>query len=181
MSFNKECIFCLELLKIDEKDNCKIQEDYDYTLQDKQYKNKLLDITNTNIKLKCHHLFHLECFFLYIKFNSKILNDLKCPLCRYNILKNDIRKILILYFILLKKLRLKIGIDNLCNFLKLSKSTHQINDKDNFYETLNTSDKNAVDKSDKNAVDTSDTYDTKFLKNKICFRSRQIIKLVLMY
>ena len=158
MSFNQECIFCLELLQTN--DSCYKKKDKDYkNKQHKDYQNILLDITNTNIKLKCNHYFHSECFFLYVKYNCKILNSLKCPICRYCILKNDIRKILITYFIMLKRLHFKMSINN---FLKWSKDDNQIN----FYETQQ---------------DTDENYDTrKFLKNKICFRSRQIIKLVLM-
>lgn len=161
MSFDNECIFCLELLNqksdLNHKVNCK------YTLPSINIVGKgtstyhhqlLLDIINKNIKLKCNHFFHLECFFMYIKYNSKTLDSLKCPLCRYNIFKTDIRKILISYFILLKKLSLQIHINNLCNFYKKS-----YNQNDNQSDT--------------------DQQDTKFLQNKICFKLRQIIKLVL--
>jgi len=165
MSFNQECIFCLELLQTN--DSCYKKKDKDYkNKQHKDYQNLLLDIVNTNVKLKCNHCFHSECFFLYVKYNCKILNSLKCPICRYSILKNDIRKILITYFIMLKKLHFKISINN---FLKWSKDDNEIYNKINFYETQDTQ-------------EIYETYDTQeFLKNKICFRSRQILKLVCKY
>ena len=164
-SFNNECIFCLELLN-----NCynnKHNSKHNSKHNDKNYKNILLDITNTNIKLKCNHLFHLECFFLYIKYNSTTLNDLNCPLCRYNILKNDIRKILILYFILLIKLRLKISIDNLFHFLKNVVKL----------QSIKTSDHTSDHTSDYTNDDASD--DSVFLKTKIYLRLRQILKIIL--
>ena len=156
--FNNECIFCLELLN-----NCYNNKHNNDKHNDKNYKNILLDITNTNIKLKCNHLFHLECFFLYIKYNSTILDNLNCPLCRYDLLKNDIRKILISYFILLIKLRLKISIDNLFHFLKLLKNVVK-------RQCIKTSDDASDDASDDTNV---------FLKTKIYLRLRQILKIIL--
>jgi hypothetical protein len=137
---DNECIFCLGLLN-----NCKNSD--------------IANIINTNIKLKCNHIFHLDCFFLYVKYNSKKLDALKCPLCRNEILKNDIRKILISYYFLLKKLDLKISICNLFNFLKIC-----------FAFNIRRQDIISDD-------DDDDTQE--FLKKKICFRLTQIIKIIL--
>jgi hypothetical protein len=181
--FNKECIFCLEEVEV--TDSCNLKND-------KHYKNILLDITNKNIKLKCNHLFHLECFFLYIEYNYA--TDLKCPLCRYDILKNDIRKILISYFILLIKLRLKISIDNLFNFFVVRRKCNSFNEEfvrrqgnssnEEFVRRQGTVNIRLEDVVRRQAYidDTIDDIDDDvlFLKNKIYFRLRQIIKIILM-
>ena len=88
---------------------------------------------------------------------------MNCPLCRYDLLKNDIRKILISYFILLIKLRLKISIDNLFHFLKLLKNVVK-------RQCIKTSDDASDDASDDTNV---------FLKTKIYLRLRQILKIIL--
>ena len=105
------CIFCLELLN--KKSNTEKNKENNNT---KNIDNEMQDIAYTNLKLKCNHVFHIECFFLYIKYHYKKSdgrigkNKLKCPVCRYIIVKNNIRKILIKYLFLLKRLRLKISI-----------------------------------------------------------------------
>lgn len=150
---DNECIFCLELLN-----NFKTSD--------------IDDIITTNIKLNCNHLFHLDCFFLYVKYNSEKLDDLECPLCRKKILKNDIRKILILYFFLLKKLSLKISIRNLFNFLKVLKRCLTFNIiRQGYTKTASDDESDRSDESDERE-------DLEFLKAKICFRLKQIRKII---
>ena len=98
-------------------------------------------------------------------------NKLKCPVCRYIIVKNNIRKILIKYLFLLKRLRLKISIRKIFIYF---------NDNTDTTDTLELEKSHSKDENKNEDKDEDkDEYDEDFLKNKIEFRSRQILKLVL--
>lgn len=153
------CIFCLELLN------------------NKNTDNELQDMTYANLKLNCNHIFHFECFFLYIKYHygkldtlQDLQNKLKCPICRYIISKNNIRQILIKYLFLLKRLHLKINIRKICIYFNyIDKLTDKL--KKSYCKDTNEHEDDEYE---------DDEYDEEFLKKKINFRSRQIFKLILM-
>lgn len=158
------CIFCLELLNANKNTKTK--------------NNEIQDIAYTNLKLKCNHIFHIECFFIYIKYHygkldtlDELQNKLKCPVCRYTISKNNIRQILIKYLFLLKKCHLKINIRKICIYFNYNIDKHFVKLTDEFEQFYY---------KNEDTDDEDDEYDQDFLKNKIVFRSRQILKLILM-
>ena len=112
-----KCIFCLEVLNYINKIH------YENEIQENENEIELLNVINKNINLKCNHNFHIDCFFLYLKHNKEKLRILPCPLCRYDLSRFEIIKILIVYLFYLKKLQYKIKMtknnkDNKDNFVK---------------------------------------------------------------
>lgn len=172
------CIFCLELLN---KKSNKENKKNNIT----NITNEMQDIAYTNLKLKCNHVFHIECFFLYIKYHYKKpdgrigKNKLKCPVCRYIILKNNIRKILIKYLFLLRRLRLKISIRKIFIYFNDNTDTIDTTDTTHNTDTLELEKSYSKDEDKDEEEQDKDEEDEDFLKNKLEFRSRQILKLVL--
>lgn len=95
----KCCVFCLDYFEV-----------YNKTENNQTYldicKSKLSKFDNQIIKLNCNHIFHFKCFIEYLTYEYKtyrkrsdisvitFYNILNCPICRTNLLKNTIYKIL---------------------------------------------------------------------------------------
>lgn len=71
---NKVCAICLEPIEKSE-----LIENYE---------NDLVDDSDNNIVLECHHTFHKKCFYAWADFCHQQSQQVTCPICRAEIHDN---------------------------------------------------------------------------------------------
>jgi len=103
----ESCVFCLDYFEVNNKTEYnKIENNQNFL---DKCKFKLSTFDNQNVKLNCNHIFHFKCFIEYLTYeyemyrknintyfleNINFYNIFNCPICRTNVLKNTIYKIL---------------------------------------------------------------------------------------